>query len=41
MVVPGTVNIKDTDLKATKRHASAFGNPELGPCSRSKDATPW
>lgn len=28
--VPESVRVKDTDLKATKRHASAFGNPELG-----------
>lgn len=28
--VPGVVHVKDTDLKATKRHASAFGNPEFG-----------
>lgn len=28
--VPETVDVKDTDLKATKRHASAFGNPEFG-----------
>jgi nicotinamidase-related amidase len=34
--VPGTVNIKDTDLKATKRHASAFGNPELGAMLRKQ-----
>jgi len=28
--VPKTVDIEDADLKATKRHASAFGNPEFG-----------
>jgi len=28
--VPRTVSIEGTDLKVTKRHASAFGNPELG-----------
>ncbi len=28
--VPSTVHVRDTDLKATKRHASAFGNPEFG-----------
>lgn len=28
--VPEAVNIKETDLKVTKRHASAFANPELG-----------
>jgi nicotinamidase-related amidase len=28
--VPETVNVEKTDLKVAKRHASAFGNPELG-----------
>ena len=28
--VPSSVHVRDTDLKATKRHASAFGNPEFG-----------
>lgn len=28
--VPSTVHVLPTDLKATKRHASAFGNPEFG-----------
>jgi nicotinamidase-related amidase len=28
--VPDTVEVKDSDLRVTKRHASAFGNPELG-----------
>lgn len=28
--VPKSVHIKETDLKATKRNASAFGNPEFG-----------
>ena len=28
--VPETVNIEETDLKVTKRNASAFGNTELG-----------
>ncbi len=28
--VPSSVHVEVTDLKATKRHASAFGNPELG-----------
>jgi len=28
--VPETVRVNDTDLRATKRHASAFGNPEFG-----------
>ncbi len=28
--VPETVKIEKTDLKATKLHASAFGNPEFG-----------
>lgn len=28
--VPESVHVKSTDLKATKRHASAFGNPEFG-----------
>lgn len=27
---PGSVHVTDADLKATKRHASAFGNPEFG-----------
>lgn len=28
--VPGSVHVTETDLKATKRHASAFGNPDFG-----------
>lgn len=28
--VPKTVHVIDSDLKATKLHASAFGNPEFG-----------
>lgn len=28
--VSRTVRIKETDLKATKLHARAFGNPEFG-----------
>ena len=28
--VPKTVHVEETDFKVTKRHASAFGNPELG-----------
>jgi len=28
--VPKSVHVKETDPKATKRHASAFGNPEFG-----------
>lgn len=28
--VPETVRVLPTDLRATKRHASAFGNPEFG-----------
>jgi nicotinamidase-related amidase len=28
--VPEVVHVQDTDLKATKRYASAFGNPEFG-----------
>jgi nicotinamidase-related amidase len=28
--VPGSVRVQKDDLKATKRHASAFGNPEFG-----------
>lgn len=35
--VPEVVNIAKTNLKATKRHASAFGNPEFGAMLR----TPW
>jgi len=27
---PEIAHVKETDLKATKRHASAFGNPEFG-----------
>jgi nicotinamidase-related amidase len=34
--VPETVNIEKTDLKATKRHASAFGNPEFGAMLRKE-----
>jgi len=32
---PETVRIEDTDPKVTKRHASAFGNPELGKLLKS------
>jgi len=28
--VPESVNVKETDLKAAKRYASAFGNPAFG-----------
>lgn len=28
--VPESVHVRPTDLRATKRHASAFGNPEFG-----------
>jgi len=28
--VPRSVKVRKTDLKVTKRHANAFGNPELG-----------
>jgi len=28
--VPKTVHVEETDFKVTKRHANAFGNPELG-----------
>lgn len=28
--VPETVDVRETDLRVTKRYASAFGNPELG-----------
>lgn len=28
--VPESVHVRKDDLKATKRHASAFGNPEFG-----------
>jgi nicotinamidase-related amidase len=34
--VPKTVNLEETDLKVTKRHASAFGNPELGTLLRNR-----
>lgn len=34
--VPKTVKIKDTDVKVTKRHASAFGNPEFGAALRNE-----
>jgi nicotinamidase-related amidase len=34
--VPKTVSIKETDLKVTKLHASAFGNPELGAMLRNE-----
>jgi nicotinamidase-related amidase len=34
--VPETVNIQETDLKVTKLHASAFGNPELGAMLRNE-----
>jgi nicotinamidase-related amidase len=34
--VPKTVNIKETDFKATKRHASAFGNPDFGAILRNE-----
>jgi nicotinamidase-related amidase len=34
--VPETVNVKETDLKVTKLHASAFGNPELGAMLRNE-----
>ncbi len=34
--VPKTVHIKETDLKVTKLHASAFGNPELGAMLRNE-----
>jgi nicotinamidase-related amidase len=34
--VPETVNVEETDLKVTKRRASAFGNPELGAMLRNE-----
>jgi nicotinamidase-related amidase len=34
--VPETVNVRETDLKVTKLHASAFGNPELGATLRNE-----
>jgi len=34
--VPKTVKIEETDFKVTKRHASAFGNPELGTILRNQ-----
>lgn len=34
--VPKSVHVKETDLKATKRFASAFGNPELGAMLKSE-----
>lgn len=34
--VPKSVHIKDTDLKSTKRNASAFGNPEFGALLRKE-----
>lgn len=34
--VPKTVRIKETDLRVTKRHASAFGNPEFGAMLRKE-----
>jgi nicotinamidase-related amidase len=32
--VPESVHVKKTDLSASKRHASAFGNPEFGAALR-------
>ena len=34
--VPGLVRVRNTDFKATKRHASAFGNPEFGALLRKE-----
>jgi nicotinamidase-related amidase len=34
--VPETVHIRETDHKVTKRHASAFGNPEFGAILRGE-----
>lgn len=34
--VPRGVRIRKTDLRVTKRHASAFGNPELGAMLRKE-----
>jgi len=34
--VPETVSIEETDLKVTKLHASAFGNPEFGTILRKE-----
>jgi nicotinamidase-related amidase len=34
--VPNTVRIEETDPKVTKRHASAFGNPEFGAMLRKE-----
>lgn len=34
--VPEIVNVEETDLKVTKRHSNAFGNPELAAMLRKE-----